>query len=80
MERGSRRLRMGLCPVALDDCMIFRDALSRAERKVPVEAGTQQSCPAVQGEEAAGRGQATLGWVGGQCKTSAKLRHGSQPP
>lgn len=80
MERGSRRPRMGSHPVALDDGVSIRDAVGEAERRLPTEAGTQQSCLVVQGEEAAGMGQALSGWVGGQCKTVAKLPCSSQTP
>lgn len=80
VERGSRQPRVGSHPVVLDDCMSLQDALGKAERRLPIEAGAQQSCPVVQGEEAAGRGQALSGWMGGRYKTAAKLLRGSQPP
>lgn len=55
VERGSRWPRTRPHPVVLDDCMSLQDALGKAGKRMPVEAGAQQSCPAVQGEEAAGR-------------------------
>lgn len=47
--------------------------------RLATEAGAHQSCFMVPGDEAAGRANALMEWVGSQCKTMAKLPHSSQP-
>jgi len=55
----------GVIPCSAGDCVSLRDAPSEGDRRLPVEAGTHQSYPMGQAEEAAGSGQAPLGRVGG---------------